>query len=112
MSAQTRPAHTRLLETLLDNSFAGRFYGAAADRVTGLTEQVVAHTPTIVEEVENRLADVVRQGATSRVEDANVAQDIAETTRYQQLFLGGDPLCRQRAFVWFWFGNSIILALY
>ena len=95
MSAHTRPAHTRLLETLLDNNFAGRFYGAAADGVTGLTEQMVAHTPTIVEEIEKRLADVVRQGASSGVEDADVTQDIAETTLYQQLFLGGDPLCRQ-----------------
>ena len=71
--------------------FAGRFDGAAADGVTGLTEQVVAHTPAIVEEIEHRLAHGVRQDMSSGVEKADVAQDSAQAAFHQQLFLGGDP---------------------
>ena len=68
MSAETRPAHPRLLEALLDDMFAGGFDGATADRVTCLAEEVIAHTPAIVEEIENGVTNVVRQGASSGVE--------------------------------------------
>ena len=71
--------------------FAGGFDGATADGVTCLAEEVIAHTPAIVEEVENGVTHVVRQGTSSGVQEADVVQESAQTTCDQVLFLGGDP---------------------
>ena len=67
--------------TLLDDMFAGRFDGAAADGVTGLTEQVVAHTPAIVEEMDRSLFCGVMSGLSARISAGGPPST----------FLGGDP---------------------
>ena len=72
LSAFTTPAHAGLFHTLLDNDLAGRFEGATAnglrpvtDRIASLTEEAIAHTPPVGEEIGEGLVHVIRQRCSS-----------------------------------------------
>ncbi len=60
LSGRTTPAHTGLLEAGLGDNLTGRFNGAAANGIACCPELLVAHAPTIVEEINDGLAHDIR----------------------------------------------------